>query len=429
MRREAAVSWLKPMMLMVVLGGILYGVYVVLNKGPAPEPPPGASREWAKPPDIDLGVIDDAKSGSRPASSAVESSTARSENTATVYPWATPLAASGANAPLADRGGMAVTPGSSAYGNRSAPPIDPFSGNSGGGNQSIPSSSSNPAATDPGRADYSNLSAAPVFSPTHDAGGVQGPRDDLAGKSSPGPSGSPETFAAAMDATKALLTEGKLVEALRKLTKWNGNPQLTNEEAAKLSELLSQLAGTVVYSRQHLLQPAYKVKPGDRLDEIAAQCNVPWQLLAKINGIEDPNHLNPGDELKVVRGPFTAQVDLDKKQLTLIVDECYAGRFNIVAIGQMASNIEGSFEVAEKLPNGPANGTSTTSPIHHWVRLATSGGGAGGTSAFSGGNDTVWIVGTSDTASLHPGGLNLNSRDAEDVFDILSTGSRVIVRR
>ena len=66
MRREAVVSWLKPMMLMVVLGGILYGVYVVLNKGPAPEPPPGAGREWAKPPDIQLGVIDDGTGGSRP---------------------------------------------------------------------------------------------------------------------------------------------------------------------------------------------------------------------------------------------------------------------------------------------------------------------------------------------------------------------------
>ena len=41
----------------------------------------------------------------------------------------------------------------------------------------------------------------------------------------------------------------------------------------------------------------------------------------------------------------------------------------------------------------------------------------------------MWIVGTSDITSVHPSGLNLNSRDAEDVFDILSTGSRVVVRR
>ena len=79
--------------------------------------------------------------------------------------------------------------------------------------------------------------------------------------------------------------------------------------------------------------------PG-RLETIAAQYNVPWQLLAKINGIEDPNRLKPGDELKVVRGPFSAIVELDKRQLTLIVEDCYAGRFNLVAVGDMARNVE-----------------------------------------------------------------------------------------
>ena len=210
-----------------------------------------------------------------------------------------------------------------------------------------------------------------------------------------------------------MLAEGKLVETLRKLTKWYGNPQLNADESRQLNDLLGQLAGTVIYSRQHLLQPPYKVQAGDRLETIAAQYNVPWQLLAKINGIEDPNRLNPGTELKVVRGPFSALVELDKRQLTLIVDDCYAGRFSLIGVGDLARNIEGrSFDVGEKLLHGPVSGLES-SPIHHWVRL---------------GNET-WIVGTSNPATLHPAGLNLNSRDAEDLYDILSVGSRVVVRR
>ncbi len=241
------------------------------------------------------------------------------------------------------------------------------------------------------------------------ASAVLGPRPDDASKAA----GSQESFAAAMDSAKGMLGEGKLVEALRKLTKWYGNPQLNADESRQLMDLLGQLAGTVVYSRQHLLQPPYKVQPGDKLETIAAQYNVPWQLLAKINGIEDPNRLSPGEELKVVRGPFAAIVDLDKRQLTLIVDDCYAGRFNLVGVGDLARNIEGrSFDVGEKMLHGPVSGLES-SPIHHWVRL---------------GNET-WIVGTSDPATLHPAGLNLNSRDAEDVYDILSVGSRVVVRR
>ncbi|HKD37997.1 MAG TPA: LysM peptidoglycan-binding domain-containing protein, partial [Pirellulales bacterium] len=366
-------SWLKPMMLMVVLGGILYGVYVVLNKGPAAEPPPGVAREWAKPPDIEIGVIDDGKTGSRtPAPGPAQPVSATPDNTATVYPWATPPTASNGNAASPDRSGMTVTPGVSASRSKPAGPIDPFGDSASSRTAPLASPSSNNSTTDPGRADANGPPATPVFSPSHDGSGSQGLQNDVAGKSATWPSGSSETFAAAMDATKALLAEGKLVEALRKLTKWHGNPQLTSEETAKLGELLSQLAGTVVYSRQHLLQPAYKVNSGDRLETIAAKYNVPRQLLAKINGIDDPNHINPGDELKVVRGPFTAQVDLDKRQLTLIVEDCYAGQFNIVAVGPMAGNVEGSFEVAEKLPNGPANGNSANGPIHHWLRLATS---------------------------------------------------------
>ena len=38
------------------------------------------------------------------------------------------------------------------------------------------------------------------------------------------------------------------------------------------------------------------------------------------------DYLNTVDELKVVRGPFSAIVDLEKRQLTLIVEDCYAQR-------------------------------------------------------------------------------------------------------
>ena len=404
-------SWLKPMMLMVVLGAILYGVYAVLNKGPAPEPPAGAGREWSKPPDIQLGVIDDERGGPRPPpAQSTDRSGSGPTGSGSVYPWASsdPAAAS-----AVDRAGSTTAPANPAYVPNSTQPSDPFARN-----DQMASRAASPAApssADAARNDSSPAAAAPLFSASRDPnGGGLASRDSGASSASAFPNASTESFGAAMESAKSLLAEGKLVEALRKLTKSYDSPQINAEESRRLGDLLSQLAGTVVYSRQHLLQPAYKVQPGDRLDTIAAKYNVPSQLLAKINGIDDPDRLNPGDELKVVRGPFSALVDLDKRQLTLIVEDCYAGRFNLVAVGDMARNVEGTFEVAEKLPNGPPT-SAPGNPIHHWVRL--------------GNNGNMWIVGTSDITSVHPSGLNLNSRDAEDVFDILSTGSRVVVRR
>ncbi len=55
-------------------------------------------------------------------------------------------------------------------------------------------------------------------------------------------------------------------------------------DTQKVETLLSQLAGTVVYSTEHQLEPARVVKPGETLETIAKEYNVPWQLLAKING-------------------------------------------------------------------------------------------------------------------------------------------------
>lgn len=391
-------SWLKPMMLMVVLGAILYGVYVVLNKGPAPEPPAGVGRDWAKPPDIQLGVIDDDPSGARLKPRHGNDQMAAPDRPAgqTNYPWAT--------SDETKRGGDRKSDGASGPG--STPITDPF------GPRSATAAQSAQTAPPPPN-DRSSDIAAPPFSPSpgREPGrtapnGSDGAADNRAI--------APESFSAAIQTVNSLLAENKLVEALRKLTKWRDDPQLTSADAQQLSALLSQLAGTVVYSRKHLLQPAYKIQTGDTLQSIAAQYNVPPELLAKINGIEEPNRLTPGDELKVMRGPFTAVVDLNKRELTLMVEDCYAGRFSIVGVGAMVQNVQGSFDVAEKLPTGPAT-ASSAGPIHHWVRL--------------GGENSAWIVGTSDPASVHPSGFNLASRDAEDVYDILSTGSRVIVRR
>ena len=103
------------------------------------------------------------------------------------------------------------------------------------------------------------------------------------------------------------------------LSRWYDDPRLSDQEYQALVALLNQLAGTVIYSRDHLLLPAYEVQPGDTLERVAQHYKVPWQLLAKINGVADPNQLRPGDQLKVVQGPFDAHVNLRARQLTMML--------------------------------------------------------------------------------------------------------------
>ena len=116
--------------------------------------------------------------------------------------------------------------------------------------------------------------------------------------------------------------------------------------------MLDQLAGTVIYSTQHLVQPPCEVQPGESLERIAQRYNVPWQLLAKINGIDDQHSLRPGERLKVVGGPFDATISLDKCTLTLKLNGTYAGRFPI-GLGREHPPVEGQYVVAEKRIDPP----------------------------------------------------------------------------
>lgn len=238
-------------------------------------------------------------------------------------------------------------------------------------------------------------------------------------------SASNSEFVDAMAGVQQLLDQGDLAEALRKLTEWYDSRTLSSIEQAEVLTLLDQLAGTVVYSREHLMAPAHVLQSGETLEQVALRYSVPAALLAKINGIGDPATLRAGTELKVLQGPFDALVDVPKHRLTLFVDGCYAGRFQ-VGIGPEKNAPTGQFEVHNKLENPPYYGSDgqeiaaddPANPLgEYWVDLGNSLG----------------IHGTIDPESIGgttaDGCIRLAPADVQHVYDILSIGSRVLIRR
>jgi LysM repeat protein len=236
------------------------------------------------------------------------------------------------------------------------------------------------------------------------------------------------TFASALPEIQGALERQELVAAHAMLSRWYGNPTLTPAEAQQVETLLSQLAGTIVYSTEHRLEPPYTVQQGDTLQSIAQQYEVPWQLLAKINGIADPNAVQAGQQLKVIHGPFAAIVELDKSQLTLMLDGRYAGRFP-ASIEQGASISEGEFVLEEHLvqprtQNSTVVSASYTSTVEHVLVLRSdSPAAAGATIAITGGPSTP------SGPKVEVPKIQLSPRDVEEVADILSVGSTVTIRR
>ncbi len=356
---------IKTVVIVIVLAVVAGAVYVLINNNSSPAPPPELSDGWSSGPDVEVP-----------------------DSTAPQFPFNSPNPVASVDASTAIPGG----------------PAPPFS----------PESPSQQALSG---------SLAPPFSPTDDPAGqdpLAGPnspvlpaRSDVTQPVAPPPIGVRETFAKFMEAAHADLEQGKLAEVHQTLSLWYDNPELSPEESRLLTDLLDQIAGTVVYSREHLLERPYVVKSGDTLQRIARAYGVPSQLLAKINGIRDAENLEPGRELKVVRGPFDAVIDLERHELTLKLGGLYAGRF-AVGIGRNQLDLEGIYFVQDKIVQSDDFGN----PLgRYWIKL----------------DDRIGIHGTNDPRNVGrddgPGTICLKEQDIEDVHDILSIGSRVQILR
>ncbi len=429
---------IKTVVMLSVLGGVAYGVYFTLNKPPASATDEEAPPDWSAPPTVDLGTQQTAPQAVPP----VQSPTAPSDG-AFAPPYSAPTgngdqssAAQAAEAPTytmpADAASMPsrLSQPSSVY----APdgPVAPSG-------QQV---SATPAQTMLAP-DHPYRQAASATGASIDPVAAAGTPHDVQPSGGAGPSlrypseapaqaadqarasSHPQAdFAAAMETVGIQLDQGNLLDAHMALSYWYSEPDLAPQQRQYVMQLLDGVAGTVIYSQQHLLEPAYEVQPGDTLDRVAERFQVPWPLLAKINGISDPNQLQPGSQLKVLRGPFTGLVDLDQYELTLWLQDRYAGRFGI-GLGQGGSTPEGTFVVKAKLvnptyygPEGVIEADDPNNPLgERWIDLG----------------NQIGLHGTNEQANnvqIDPRGcIRLSARDVDDVFDILSVGSKVIIRR
>ena len=236
-----------------------------------------------------------------------------------------------------------------------------------------------------------------------------------------------DAFEATWFAVLEKLQQDRLDEALLDLSAWYGDDSLSPQQSKRCVEKLDQLAGTVIYSGRSYLEPAYQVRSGESLQLIAERLRVPVDFLAKINGISPPYLVNPGEYLKIVRGPFRAEVSRGRRELTMFLGQYYAGRFG-VNFGRDLPNQDAVYEVAEKtlgrnffdvrtgdeiLRSDPANPYGG-----YWIGLR-------GDQVTAAHNVGIHAVAGNEGV----GCIGLRKQDASDVHTILSVGSRIVIRR
>jgi hypothetical protein len=397
---------LKTVVVVTVLLGVMYAVYSAINNGNGTLPQNAG--EWP-------AALNSGKTASGPLNSTASSGDSPL-NVQVSIPGESVLPAS----PRAP--GQPAPAGSSI----------PFANLASSGNSVPAGNSTSPLAGS--KSDWPNETAANPFR----AGKATAPPDAaISPVSQQKESDSGGKFSLILEAERAKLDAGHLDRVLRELSPWFGSPELTREESRQLTDLLDQLAGTVIYSRQHLLEPAYVVKPGETLESVAEKHGVTTELLAKINGIRiappaadrfgrstdgGGTQLRAGRELKMLHGPFEAVISLARCEFLVKVGGCYAGRFPIGECRD-AKQLLGTFRVQEKSPAPQSrggrddHGTPGESPRH--LSIVLDGG--------------TWIQGIDDRRDPRRTGVAdyicLGPRDLEDVYDILSVGSQVTVQR
>lgn len=214
---------------------------------------------------------------------------------------------------------------------------------------------------------------------------------------------------------------GQVVEAHKTLSKlyWQ-QPDLRS----RVQERIDLTAKALYFSPQPHLQEPYVVQAGDQLRKIASKHHVPWQYLARINRT-DPKRLREGQKLKIIDGPFGAVVTLSDFELTLHLGGQYVRSYPC-CIGKNNATPTGKFKVLNKVtspqytdPDGKVfSGSDPKNPLGtHWLDLG----------------DSYGIHGTIEPDSIGKaesrGCIRLLNADVAEVYDLLETGSEVVIRQ
>lgn len=241
-------------------------------------------------------------------------------------------------------------------------------------------------------------------------------------------SSSESTRSSGFDFTEVddLMSRGEDVAALRQLSTWYWQYP---EQRRSLQSRLNQLSRRIYFQPYPHYMPPHEVDFGDRLEKIAKNYHVSWEYLAKINRVE-PQKIRGGQKLKVIQGPFSVVVDTKNYELTVHAHGYYVTRMP-VGIGKDGSTPIGTFRVVDKVsdpvyygPDGVIKNDDPNNPLgEYWLAISDDAGTLQG----------YGIHGTIEPETIGKaasrGCIRLHDQDIADLYDLLTIGSEVVIRR
>ena len=241
----------------------------------------------------------------------------------------------------------------------------------------------------------------------------------------------------------ALADAGRPVEARAMLNDRLLAGNLSADDERALKRQLAGIAAVVTFSPRPFegddFSTTFQVPPGGRLANLVRPFDVPWQAVARINGV-NPRTIRAGQTLKTPRGPFHAVVDKDAFTLDLYVGapggpgSVYLKTYR-VGLGESGSTPVGTWRVR---PGGKLENPTWTNPRtgqvvagddpenplgERWIALDGIAGGAVGQQSY-GIHGTIEPDTIGTNASM--GCVRLLNDDVAELYDYLEPGESLV---
>ena len=107
---------------------------------------------------------------------------------------------------------------------------------------------------------------------------------------------------------------------------------------------------------------SYEVKFGDMFTGIERKFETPYEMVMRINKIDDPRSLRAGKQIKVVHGPFHCKVYRSAQRLDLFVQDVFVRSFTVACSAEIPA---GSWTVKV----GGKHISETKKPAVRWIVL------------------------------------------------------------
>ena len=242
----------------------------------------------------------------------------------------------------------------------------------------------------------------------------------------------------ALETAQRQYAAGKVLEARQALNTLL-KKRLSPLEQAEVRRLLTQIANETLYSRRRLpgdrYVGTYTVQPGDVLQNIGREYQVPPEILMRINGIQDATKLRADAKIKVLHGPFHAKIHKSRFRMDVYLQDLYVHSFR-VALGADQGTPEGVWKVKERLENPtyyppPSAETKRIIPAgdpenplgEHWIGLEGIEGDAQGRYGY-GIHGTIEPESIGKAVSL--GCVRLLNEDAATLYSLLLPGQSTV---